>query len=376
MDERLRFVVSARSGHFTIAALCRRYGVSRKTGYKWLARYEADGRAGLRERSRAPRRRPQALSMEMVAALMETRRLYPSWGPRKLAAWLQRRMPDVRWPAPSTIGDVFRRQGVPLATRRPRRRSLHPGRPHVVATAPNHVWTADFKGQFRLRNGVEWCVPLTVADLHSRYLLAVRAMHTTDAHAVQDDFTRLFREVGLPRVILTDNGPPFASTGLLGLTTLSVWWIRLGIHPLRIEPSRPDQNGAHERMHRTLKAETTWPRAGNRVAQQRRFNHFRQVYNLERPHEALDQHTPASRWRPSRRAFPERLPLPDYPSHFEERIVSDTGMIALHSTPIRLTSALRGERVGLEETDDGVWSVHFCHVLLGRLDQRTYTLYT
>ena len=375
MDERLRFVVSASSGHYTVAELCRRYGVSRKTGHKWLARYQADGARGLTERSRAPWHRPRATSAPMVAALLEARRQYPHWGPRKLVAWLQRRMPDVIWPAPSTVGEVFRRHNVAPARRRRRLRSLHPGRPRVVATAPNHIWTADFKGQFRLRDGVE-CFPLTVADLHSRYLLAIRVVDAPDGACVQADFTQLFREAGLPDMILTDNGPPFAAPiGLLGLSTLSVWWIRLGIHPLRIEPRHPEQNGAHERMHRTLKAETTWPRAGNRIAQQRRFNRFRHLYNTERPHEALGQHPPITRWRPSLRPFPERLPVPEYPRHYEERSVSATGTIMLHSTPIRLSSALRGERIGLEETDDGVWSVYFCHVLLGRLDQRTSTFY-
>jgi hypothetical protein len=232
------------------------------------------------------------------------------------------------------------------------------------------LWTADFKGQFRVRDW-EWCYPLTIIDRHSRYVLALQSLDGTDGYGVRPVFERVFREVGLPEALQTDNGPPFVvNRGLLGLTRLSVWWIRLGIRPVRIQPAHPEQNGAHERFHRTLKAETGTPIAGNRTVQQRRFNRFLKVYNHERPHEALGQKPPSSCWRPSPRAFPEQLPEPEYPSHFITRLVSESGCIGIHHRPIFVSSALAGEWLGLEEVEDDVWSVRFCDTELGCYDQR------
>ena len=374
MQERIRFVRDFQSGLYVMTELCDRYGVSRKTGYKWLERFDAEGAVGLEERSRAPHSCPHRMPDEIRDALLAARRLHPTWGPKKLLAWLAVRARARAWPSPTAVGNLLRREG--LAQTRPRRRApaVHPGHRPLRTAAANELWTVDFKGQFRTRDW-DWCYPLTILVHHSRYSLAVQALDGTDGYGVRPVFERVFREAGMPDAIQSDNGPPFvAPRGLHGLTQLSVWWIRLGIHPLRIEPAHPEQNGAHERFHRTLKAETTQPVAGNRGAQQRRFNRFRQVYNHERPHEALGQVPPASRWQPSVRRFPQTLSLPQYPEHFLKRRVSSAGAIAIHHRPIYVSSALAGEWLGLEESDDGIWSVRFCDVELARYDERHHRL--
>jgi transposase InsO family protein len=251
----------------------------------------------------------------------------------------------------------------------------HPPSPLLTQPVePNDVWTADFKGQFRTRDRV-YCYPLTVCDGASRYLLDVRALCSTDTLPARESFERLFREYGLPRVLRTDNGVPFASTGLCRLSRLSVWWIRLGIRPERIAPAHPEQNGSHERMHKTLKAATTRPPERDRSAQQRRFDRFRCEFNHERPHESLGQKTPASLYRPSAHRYPTRLPRPEYPGHDEIRRVGSNGCILWKGRPLSLSHCLCGEDVGLEEVDDGIWSLFFGPLLLARLDQRTRQLH-
>jgi putative transposase len=268
------------------------------------------------------------------------------------------------------VGDLLRREGLVRPRRRPRDRSAHPGRPRWTAEAPNDLWTADFKGQFRTRDRT-WCYPLTVLDHVSRRCLALHGLLSTEGPGTQEVFEQAFRDCGLPLAILTDNGAPFASArGLHGLTKLSAWWIRLGIQRLRTEPASPEQNGAHERFHRTLKAETTEPAVAHRAAQQRRFNRFRTTYNEERPHEALGGATPASRWRPSPRPYPERLGPPEYPEHYLKRLVSPAGAVYFRWRVRYLSSALAGQWVGFQEVDDGVWSVHFCSQELTRWDER------
>ena len=283
MQERVRFVKDCRMGLYPVSELCGRYGISRKTGYEWLARFEAEGAAGLVDRSRAPRHCEHRMSAAIREALVAVRRRHPSWGPRKLLAWLESRRPEIDWPAASSVGELLRREGLVAEGRRQRRREPHPGPPQLAAQAPNDLWTADFKGHFRTRDW-DWCYPLTVLDHVSRKCLGLQALDATDGDGVRPVFERAFREAGLPLAILTDNGSPFvASRGLRGWSALSVWWIRLGIRPLRTEPASPEQNGAHERFHRTLKAETGAPVAGNRIAQQRRFNRFRAIYKRGTP---------------------------------------------------------------------------------------------
>ena len=369
MDQRLLFVADFQRRLFTVGELCERYGVSRKTGYKWIDRYREVGPQGLQEHSRRPHSCPHETPPDTVSRLLEARRHHPTWGAKKLLRILSRKYPAWEWPARSTICDILRRHGL---VPKPRRRSHpgHPGRPETPMTKPNEIWTADFKGHFRTRDGV-YCYPLTVADGYSRFLLGCQALDSTSQAGAQPVFRRLFQEFGLPQIIRTDNGVPFATCALARLSQLSVWWIRLGIYPELIEPSHPEQNGRHERMHRTLKAETTRPAAGNLSSQQRRFNAFRDEFNHDRPHEALDQDTPASHYSPSPRRFPARLPELEYPSHFEKRLVSRNGGIRWSSEWINVSHVLGGEHVGLEEIDDGLWDVYFGPLKLGRFHERT-----
>jgi putative transposase len=368
MDQRVRFIADFQRDYFSLAELCRRFGVSRKTAYKWIARYETDGPAGLVDRSRRPDTSPEATPPVVVEALLEGRRHHPTWGAKKLLSILARKHPTWEWPAHSTCANLFKRHG--LVTSRGRRRDPgHPGRPLTPMDAPNAIWTADFKGHFRTRDG-EYCYPLTVADGYSRYLLACQGLQSTAIHLARPVFQRLFAEYGLPHMIRTDNGVPFATTALGRLSALSVWWIRLGIRPELIEPAHPEQNGRHERMHRTLKAETTRPPAGNLTAQQRRFNAFRLEYNNDRPHEALDQEPPASWYEASRRPLPTTVPPIEYPGHFEVRLVSRNSGIRWRNHWVCVTQTLAGEYVGLEEVDDGRWDVYFGPLRLGRMDER------
>lgn len=368
MDERVRFIGDVGRGDWTFASLCEHYGISRKTGYKWLDRYEAEGPSGLEERSRRPLSCPHETPSEAVVALVELRRLHPTWGAKKLLTVLRRRRPKLMLPARSTACDLLKRAGLVPAQRR-RRKLGHPGRPMSTMDQPNAVWTADFKGEFKTRDGY-YCYPLTVADGYSRYLLACQGLRTTAVRPSKVVFKRLFEEYGLPQIIRTDNGVPFATTALGRLSNLSAWWIRLGISPELIEPGRPDQNGRHERMHKTLKAEATRPPSGSLPAQQVRFNRFRREFNEDRPHEALGQDTPSSWYHRSRRQLPRKLSPFDYPAHYEVRLVSTNGGLRWRCRRVNVTTTLMGEYVGLEEVGDGLWDVYFCHVRLGRLDER------
>lgn len=372
MEERMRFVTEWERGLYRMSELCERFGVSRRSGYKWLGRWEEEGAAGLGDRSRAPRGCPHRVREEVAARLIELRQRHPDWGPRKLLQIMGEREPAVRWPAASTVGELFKRSGL-VQGRRRRRRSAGGFAGATVARHPNDVWTADFKGQFRLGDrGV--CYPLTIMDRASRFILACQACGSTEQAGVRATMERVFREVGLPEVVRTDNGVPFVVHGLLGLSTLAVWWMRLGIRPERIRPGHPQDNGSHERMHKDLKRMTR-PPGRNQAVQQRRFDEFRWSYNRERPHEALGQQPPARVWEPSTRAYPARLREPEYPGHAEVRLVSDTGTFKFKGKFVFLSQPLAGQRVGLEETDDGVWSIRFFETLLGRLDEHTWQLH-
>ncbi len=367
MQERMRFVVDAEEELFSMTELCQRYGISRVTGYKWLERFEGEGLEGLKDHSRAPISCPHRTDREVVELLADARRRHPSWGPKKLIPWLARRH-DRAWPAPSTAGEILKRLDL-VKDRRRRRRIDHPGRPTTQATQPNQLWTADFKGQFKTRDA-RYCYPLTVADSYSRYLLGCRALCSTKTLGTKAAFQRLFQEYGLPQAIRTDNGTPFAAATAIGrLSRLSAWWIRLGIRPELTQPSHPEQNGSHERMHRTLKAETTRPPSANRSAQQRKFESFRREYNQERPHEHLNQKSPAHLYAPSPRPYPDRLPEPNYPGHFEVRKVSKNGGIRWKKGWVNISHSLLEQNVGLEEVHDGVWSLYFGSLLLGRFHE-------
>ena len=366
--ERHHFVQDFDSGHWTMSELCLRYGVSRITGYKWLDRYRQSGIGGLQDHSRAPRSCPHQTPEDQVRLILEENSRF-SWGPRKILKRLRTRYPERSWPARSTVFDILARHGRVIPRHR-RRHWKHPGAAPVSTTAPNQIWTVDFKGQFRMRNGV-YCYPLTILDHYSRYLLCCHGLTDIGSQHAKPQFLRLFRECGLPDAIRSDNGSPFASTGIHGLNRLNAWWLQLGITHQRITPGNPQQNGAHERMHRTLKAKATRPPAANLNLQQRVFNRFQRTYNELRPHEALDDETPASCWKPSTRAYPERIPPPEYPKHFEVRRVSNCGAFRLHSGQHFLSQALNGEHIGLEEIQDGVWNIVYYDTLLGRFDERT-----
>jgi len=368
MDQRTQFIADYLRDTLSISELCEFYEVSRKTGYKWIDRYLQRGPAGLDELSRRPHRAPNATAEMIVAALLEARRRHPRWGGKKLLALLHKREPRWNLPGRSTACDILKRHGL-VPIQRHRRRLGHPGKPTSQILAPNDVWSADFKGQFRTGDGC-YCYPLTVADGFSRYLLGCQALTSTAVADAKVVFTRLFKEYGLPKRMRSDNGVPFATTALGRLSALSAWWVRLGILPEFIEPGRPDQNGRHERMHRTLKAETTRPAAGNLAAQQRRFNRFREEFNHERPHEALDQETPASCYVAAERPMPDRLPPLEYPDRFEVRYVSANGGIRWNSRWGAVSIVCVGEYVGLEEIADGIWTVYFGPLKLGRLNER------
>ncbi len=365
MDQKTQFLADVLRGTVSMSEICAQYGISRKTGYKWLRRYRATGPPGLVDRSRRPQGCPQQTPAAVSAALLAARRRHPSWGAKKLLALMRRQDPKGPWPGRSTVCDLLQRHGLVRAPRA-RRRLGHPGKPTTVARAPNELWCADFKGEFRTGDG-QYCYPLTVTDAYSRYVLACQALPSTGTTGARAVFRRVFRAFGLPAGIRTDNGVPFATPTLARLSRLSAWWVRLGILPDLIEPGRPDQNASHERFHRTLKAETTRPAAATGRAQQRRFTRFCTEYNEERPHEALAFATPASLYRPSPRAWPRRLPPLAYPAHFETRYVSANGGIRWNRRWVNVSVTCIGEYVGLEEVDDGIWTVYFGPLKLGRL---------
>jgi transposase InsO family protein len=372
MDQKRLFVADYLTRSFTIVELCNRFGISRPTAYKWIQRFLSRGYDGLDELPRRPSRCPHRTPDEQVEVVLGLRRKHPTWGPKKLLRILTKRHPSVDWPARSTVADILKRHGVVEAKRR-RTYPGHPGRPMSAMVHPNDVWCADYKGEFKTMDGI-YCYPLTVTDGCSRFLLECKALLSTEHAQAKPIFAKLFRCYGLPRIIRTDNGVPFASTAIGRLSRLSVWWIRLGIFPELIQPGRPAQNGRHERMHKTLKRETTRPPAASLRAQQLRFNRFREEFNTERPHEALDQETPASLYRPSLREYPVRLPPVEYPEHFETRLVSRNGGFRWGAVRVPITHTLEEQYVGLEEVDDGKWDVYFCNVRLGQLDERTFTI--
>jgi putative transposase len=363
MDERMQFIARVLAGEDEMTALCREYGVSRKTGYKWLGRYIADGAAGLAERSHAPLQHGQAHDLAVVQAVLGLRQRWPHWGPKKLRVKLVEHHPELPVPAVSTIGDWLRREGV-VGRSRQRRRCPPYTQPFAAVSAANDVWCTDFKGWFRTGDGRR-CDPFTLTDAHSRYLLRCQAVARPDEEHVRPIFEAAFKEHGLPLAIRSDNGPPFASAGVGGLSRLAVWWIKLGIQPERIVAGKPQQNGRHERVHRTLNQETATPPAASLPAQQERFDGFRAVYNKERPHEALGQQTPASRYQPSPRPYPDRIEQPHYGHDVAVRRVRSTGQIKWAGELIFVGEALIGEPVGILETEGGDWLVRYADVELG-----------
>jgi transposase InsO family protein len=372
MEERLRFVARRLEGE-SMTALCREFGISRKTGHKLFARWKAHGLEALADRPRKPGRVANRLPMPVEATIVALRREKPHWGARKLRELLARRLgPGVPVPVRSTIHAVLDRHGLVEHAR-----ARHPratGTPLSRPAAPNDLWCCDFKGEFRLGD-TRLCYPLTATDQVARYILMVEALEGTSEAPVFTAFHRLFQERGLPAAIRSDNGAPFASRGLYGLSRLSVWWLRLGIALERIAPGKPQQNGCHERMHLTLMQETCRPAADTALRQQARFDAFVEEFNAERPHEALGMKTPAEVYTPSPRPF-AGLPELAYPFHDRDVVVARNGSICLHGRPVRISTVLEGQRLGLREVDVDVWLVSFMHYDLGYIDLEARTLQT
>ena len=371
MSQRLEFIHAVIQQRLTMRAACRQFGISEKTGYKWLDRFTHGGPDALADRSHAPLVPAHQVAAAIRDQLYALRDDHPTWGARKLRAWLAATHPATTWPASSTITAVLKRAGYVEPRRRSaRERGAWAATALTAPRAPNDVWTADFKGEFRLQCGA-YCYPLTVADLQSRFVVGLRALAGTASEPTQAQFIRLFERYGLPGGMRTDNGVPFGAPAALGgLSAFAVWLIRLGIRPERIHPGCPQENGAHERMHRTLKAEATRPAAPTFAAQQRRFDRWRQTFNAERPHEALGLTPPAAHYTPSPRPYPRRLPALEYPPHLELRRVDANGMIRWHSERLFLSHVLVGEYVGLEETGDAEWTIVLGPLRLGHYRAR------
>jgi transposase InsO family protein len=366
MEERIKFIGHYLEGELSMAALCREYGISRKTGYKLIGRFFEDPVDGLKDRSRAPHHHPNAVSALTEEAIVSARCRHPTWGPKKLRAWLERRDSSRRWPAASTIGEILGRRGLSVPRRRSRKAVVY-DKPFVGCDLPNAVWSADFKGWFMTGDGLR-CDPLTISDNYSRYLLRCQAMVSPDYLHVQPVFEAAFREYGLPVAIRTDNGAPFATTTVGGLSRLSIWWIKLGIVPERIVPGHPEQNGRHERMHRTLKKETATPPKRTWQAQQRAFDRFRREYNQERPHEAIMMKTPSCLYLSSPREYPLILPEMIYPDNMLIRSVKSQGDISWKGRHVYLSETLAGEQVGLKPVADRFYDIYFGPVRLAQLD--------
>ncbi len=358
MDSRLGFVAACLKKEVPIGDLCTQYGISRKTGYKWLSRYLELGALGLAEQSRAPKTMPWRISAETEAAILGLRGRFPTWGPRKLRARLALDIPDKDWPAASTIGDLLRRKDLSRA-RRIRRPGGAGHGPPPTPQAANEIWSADFKGWFCTGDRVR-CEPLTITDNFSRFLIRCEAVPRTDMESVIPLFERSFRELGLPRTLRTDNGHPFGmSRGLGGMTRFSVWLVKLGIMPEYITPGRPDQNGRHERMHRTLAEDAATPPAHTLREQQARFDIWRQDYNHYRPHEALGQKCPASIYTASDRPFPNRINDWDYPADHYALPVTAKGLIRWRGNSLYISEAFAHETVAMAQRDDGDWTIRF-----------------
>jgi transposase InsO family protein len=368
----MKFVVAYQEGSYCMSELCRVFGVSRKTGYKWLQRYQKGGPAGLSDQSRAHRRHPLATSDELVSMIVETRGSHPTWGPRKLKAFLEKRHPECQWPAASTIGVILKQRGF-TKPRRKRHRVPPYTQPFSAATAPNLTWCADYKGWFRTGDGHR-CDPLTITDAYSRFLIRCKAVPNTRYKHARKVFESAFAEYGLPDAIRTDNGSPFASLALGGLSRLSVWWLKLGIRPERIEQGRPEQNGRHERFHLTLKQETAQPPKGTLRSQQKAFDVFIDEYNYERPHEALGNDTPGQNYQPSTKPYPRRLPEVEYGDEFVVRRVHTKGEIKWRGSKLFVSEVLIRETVGLRQVSDRYWQLCFGPLPIAWLDDHEYRI--
>ncbi len=367
MDEKIRLVGDWLSEEYSITELSEAYSVSRKTVYKWIERYENYGLEGLKDRTSAPLARPRATPVDIISYILAAKSKHAKWGPRKLIVWLKNHYPEKKWPVASTAQTILKREGW-VRTRHRRHHTPAYTDPFINSKQANDVWCADFKGQFRLGEGRP-CYPLTVTDSYSRYLLGCQGLYRPTYANTRQQFERVFNEYGLPLAIRKDNGSPFASVALGGLSSLAVWFVQLGIKPERIEPGKPQQNGRHERFHRTLKEAAISPPRHSLAEQQRAFDRFKSEYNNERPHEAQGQRTPASAYLPSLRAYPSKLPKVSYGKDFLVRQVRIGGPIKWKGALKYVSKALVGEPIGLKQVDDQLWEVYYSFLPLGILDE-------
>jgi putative transposase len=367
-DQRQRFIEDYLLNYYSISELAERLSISRTTAHKWINRYKQYGQEGYQELSHRPHTCPWQTDRAIINELVKLRQAHPRWGPRKLLNPLHRRNPKLQLPSVATAARILSKNGLVKPRRRYRR--AHPGCPKSVPQGPNDIWAADYKGQFRLKNG-KYCFPLTVSDLSSRFILGIDAHPAISLEKTFAYFRGLFEAYGLPNRIRTDNGAPFASNALARLSQLSVWFIKLGIYPELIEPGKPQQNGVHERMHRTLKEEATIPPGSSLGGQQKKFDRFREEFNQVRPHEALGMKRPGEIYQASERSMPKRIETYDYPAHFLVRRVSRAGTIRVLHNQVFVSNTLHEDYVGLEEVADGVYDLYFCFYQIGRYDLQT-----
>lgn len=367
MDEKLKFVARLLEGE-KMAALCREFQISRKTGYKIWSRYQGCGLEALTDRSRRPYKQANRLPLQIEKSIVQAKQEKPNWGAPKIREVLIKKYPDVHPPAISTVHAVLDRHG--FVTKRKRRRYRAEGTPLSYLNEPNDLWCADYKGEFMMGNK-SYCYPLTITDFNSRYLLACEALETTKEQFAFTVFENTFKEYGLPSAIRTDNGVPFASAhSLFGLSQLSVWWLRLGIEIERIKPGHPEQNGRHERMHLTLKKEATKPAGQNLLQQQEKFEYFKREFNHERPHQALEMKCPADRYKPSVRTY-QGLPAVEYPLHDQTINVTRCGRICFNGRKVNFSKVFAGQSVGIRQVDDKIWLVSFMDYDLGYFDEES-----
>jgi transposase InsO family protein len=368
MDQKVQLIGDWLKDDYTVTDLSQIYKVSRKTIYKWIERYQEKGVEGLDESSRAPFNHPNATGPEIVSKLIDTKLKHKNWGPKKIVVRLEKRYPDSPWPAPSTASSILKKEGL-VDSRHLKRRTPPYTEPFRQCEKPNDVWSIDYKGQFRTGDR-KLCYPLTISDNYSRYLLTCQGLYRPNYEETKPWLERAFRENGLPLAMRNDNGAPFASVGLGGISALSAWLIKLWIRPERIKSGHPEQNGRHERMHRTLKQETAAPPKSDMKEQQRSFDGFRREYNSIRPHEALGQDVPASYYAPSRRMMPDKLPEVEYESWFTVRQVRSNGCIKWKGGFVYVSEALAGEPIGLRQINDTEWEVRFSFHPLGILNEQ------
>lgn len=367
MNEKIKFIAAVKECELSMTDLCNRFVISRKTGYKWLDRYDTHGATGLHDKSSARLTQEHRTADSHVKAILHLKTKYKNWGPKKLKVWLERKEPLTIWPAASTIGDILKQHG--LVERRKARRRVPPySQPFAECNAANDSWSADFKGQFLLGNN-KYCYPLTITDNFSRYILACDGYLSPNLENVKRSFEHVFANYGLPNSIKTDNGIPFSSTSIGGLSQLAIWWIKLGILPERIEPGHPEQNGRHERMHKTLKHDTASPPQKTLIAQNALFDNFIEEFNYQRPHESINNKTPAEVYSCSKREYRNIMPKIMYDDDYIIRKVRCNGCIKWKGGLVYLTSLLHGEPIGLRETDNGLWEVMFSFLKLGVINE-------